>query len=126
MSVDCTDFRMYEPFPFNPIWFSHKFNGVALRYELGICIQTCLIVWKNAPWPPGDYPDLLIYQCYLKNNLLQGECAEADEGYRGDDTTRTPNDFEGRADWRKMKSLARARHKTINGMFKEFKILRNV
>ena len=57
----------------------------------------------------------------MKTQLLPGECVEADKGYRGDDTTRTPNDFEGRADWRKMKSLARARHETINGMIKEFK-----
>ncbi len=31
--VDGTDFKIYEPAPFNPKWWSHKLNCAGLRYE---------------------------------------------------------------------------------------------
>ena len=126
LTVDGSDFRIQEPRPFSPIWFSHKFNGPGLRYELGICISTGLIAWQNGPYPPGDLNDLEIYRLFLISHLNENECVEADEGYRGDDTTRVPSDFEGNEDWKRMKARAMARHETINAKFKEFNILRNV
>ena len=38
ISVDGTDCRIYEPEPFDTKWYSHKFNGPGLRYEIGVCI----------------------------------------------------------------------------------------
>lgn len=29
-----------------------------MRYEIGICIRTGFIVWKNGGYPCGAYPDL--------------------------------------------------------------------
>ena len=49
VTVDGTDFRIQEPIPFNRRWYSKKFNGPALRYEVGISINTGYIVWFNGP-----------------------------------------------------------------------------
>ena len=57
ISVDGTDFHIYEPTPFNRKWYSHKFKGPGVRYEIRRCIQTGDIVWVNGPFPCGAYPD---------------------------------------------------------------------
>ena len=40
ITVDGIDFRINEPKPFSKKWYSHKFHGPGLRYEIGVCIQT--------------------------------------------------------------------------------------
>ena len=35
-SLDGTDFRIREPSPFSTKWWSFKFNGPGLRYEIAI------------------------------------------------------------------------------------------
>ena len=40
ITVDGTDFKIKEPTPFSPTWYSQKHNGPGLRYEVGICIHT--------------------------------------------------------------------------------------
>ena len=57
ITVDGTDFRIQEPIPFNPKWYSHKFKGPGLRYEVAICIKTGCIVWVIGPFPAGEWPD---------------------------------------------------------------------
>ena len=125
MSVDGTDFSIQEPSPFDPMWYSHKIQGPAVRYEVGICIQTGWIVWTCGPFPAGDFPDLEIFKLGLKDELIRGEKVETDEGYRGDFNIRTPSDYEGNATWKIMKGQARARHETINRSLKEFNVLRS-
>jgi len=44
VSLDGTDFSIYEPTPFDAKWYSHKLNGPGLRYEIGICLRTGDIV----------------------------------------------------------------------------------
>jgi hypothetical protein len=51
--VDGTDFHIREPEPFDPEWYTKKFNGPGVRYEVGIAIQTGYIVWVNGPFKPG-------------------------------------------------------------------------
>ena len=123
MTVDCTDFLINEPQPWEPLWFSHKFNGPGLRYKMGVCIQTGWIVWINGPFPCGDFPDLEIFQLSLAETLPAGELVETDEGYSGDHV-RKPSDYEGRLEWRRMKKNAMARHETLNGRLKQFNILK--
>lgn len=55
MTVDGTDFCIEEQRLFNREWYSsHKFNGPAVRYEIGVCIQeTRWIVWVNGPFKAG-------------------------------------------------------------------------
>ena len=35
-SLDCVDFLIPEPWPFNTQWRSFKSNGPAVRYEIGL------------------------------------------------------------------------------------------
>ena len=123
MSVDGTEFKITEPSPFNPVWFSHKFQGPGLRYELGIAIQTGWICWLAGPFPPGEFNDQEIFKLGLMNYLSPGEKVEVDDGYRGPIPIRPKSDFGGNDEWMKMKAEACARHKTVNRNLKEFGIL---
>ena len=58
LTVDCSDFPIWEPTPFSQSWWSFKFNRAALCYELAVCIQTRLIAWVNRPFRPVYWPDL--------------------------------------------------------------------
>ena len=91
MSVDGTHFRIQEPKPFDPKWFSHKFNGPGLSYEVGIAISTGDIVWFNGPFP-ASVNDRTIFRCKLKKHLSVGEKVVADCGYERDSRTITPDD----------------------------------
>ena len=82
MSIDGTHFRINEPVPFDTLWYSHKFNGPGLAYELGLCIKTGNIVWYNGPFP-SKHPDISIFRANLKSLLLPGEKVVADLGYKG-------------------------------------------
>jgi len=122
ITVDGTDFKVHEPHPFDPAYYSHKLNHAGLRYEVGICIQTGWIVWINGPYPCGAWPDLRIAREALHGELDDGEMYIADGGYaEGNQHCFTPNGlntFE-----QKQMALARARHETVNGKFKVFKAL---
>jgi hypothetical protein len=123
--VDGTDFRIQEPTPFNKEWYSHKFKGPGLRYEVAICIQTGDIVWINGPFKPGKWTDLKIFRRNLKHHLAPQEMVEADKGYRGEEAVRTSDDVVSRAD-HKAKYRARARHETVNRRFKQWGCLKQV
>jgi hypothetical protein len=121
-TVDGTDFRIYEPSPFDPKWYSHKLKGPGIRYEVGVCIQTGSIVWVNGPYPCGAWPDLRIARDWLIYELDHDEKYLADGGYQdGRQYSETPNGLNN-AD-QKMKADARARHETVNSRFKNFGIL---
>lgn len=119
-SVDGTDFRIYEPKPFNPKWYSHKFKGPGLRYEVALCIATGHIVWVFGPFPCGSHPDLTIFRLRMKAALLPGEKVVADGGYR-DDACLLRTDVEG--EQRLLLATVRARQETVNRRFKQFFVL---
>ncbi|KAI2499167.1 hypothetical protein MHU86_15319 [Fragilaria crotonensis] len=83
VTVDGVDFPIEEPTPFDSQWFSHKFRGPGLRYEMAICIQTGDIVWVNGPYKCGKWPDVKIFKSRLMHLLGDDEMVEADRGYRG-------------------------------------------
>ena len=56
--VDVTDFWICEPKPFAKDFFSHKFGKAGLWYEVGVCIQTGLIVWSNGPFVAGMFNNI--------------------------------------------------------------------
>lgn len=60
VSLDGTDFRIREPQPFNKKWYSHKFKGPGIRYEIGISIVEGDIVWAVGGVPCGEWSDLKI------------------------------------------------------------------
>ena len=123
ITVDGTDFKIYEPAPFSPSWYSHKFRGPGIRYEVALSIQGGDIVWINGPFACGKWPDIRIFRQRLIYKLCNGEMAEADRGYRGEPTkVKTPVDYITLRE-RKRKCRARARQETVNRRFKQFGIL---
>jgi hypothetical protein len=122
--VDGIDFDIQEPTNFSSRWYSHKFRGPGLRYEIAVCIKTGKIVAFNGPFECVGWPDLKIFRNKLKWNLGPCEKVVADRGYRGDDKICIPDDFINNQHKRAM-SLARARHETINGRLKTWGILKD-
>lgn len=99
VTVDGSDFRICEPHPFSNKWYSHKYKGPGLRYEIAVNIQTGDIVWTNGPFPCGRYPDVKIFKQGLMLRLDPDELVEADKGYRNH-KVRMPDDFVSRSDKR--------------------------
>ena len=108
---------------FSPSWFSHKFNGPGVRYEICVSIVGGDIVWINGPFRCGAWPDLRIAREKLVHNLSRGEKIIADGGYQGEDCFDTPNGLNNQRS--KMVSNIRARHETINGKIKAFRVVSN-
>ena len=117
MFVDGTDFRILEPILFYRKWFSHKFKGPGLRYEIGLSIKDGIIVWAHGPFPCGAWPDLRIFRADLKHRLKHGEHVLTDAGYR-DERCKTTL-FENH----KFSSTVKARHETLNHRLKQFHVL---
>jgi hypothetical protein len=119
VSVDGTDFAIFEPIPFDPKWYSHKINGAGLRYEIAICIQTGEPVWINGPFPCGSWPDLRIARNALVDALDAGEYYLADGGYRdGNQYSVTPTGLHNFDD--RQKAVVRARHESLNKRYKDW------
>eukprot|EP00536_Pseudo-nitzschia_multiseries_P017516 jgi/Psemu1/225351/e_gw1.1596.9.1 len=121
MSVDGTDCPVFEPWPFSKKMYSHKFNGPAVKYEVGVCLKTGWIVWINGPFV-GSKNDGTIFKEGLSNLLHDNEAVEVDRDYRGDDKMKLPDVGFTRIE-RKMKSNARAQHETVNGRLKIFNVV---
>ena len=80
-------------------------------------------MWICGPFPPGDWPDLNIARHRITYRLDPGEKYLADGGYRDQyGYAETPTGRNN--DDQRMKAIARARHETINGLFKNFAIMR--
>ena len=132
MSVDGTDFRIQEPSTFDRKWFSHKFRGPGLRYEIGLAIQSDNIVWTSGPYPAGKWSDMRIFReglpKSLKDSLSDGERVEADKGYRGErDFVDLPDEcLGGDLVQRRSKANVRSRHESMNRLLKRFKCLHDV
>lgn len=117
ISVDGTDFRIEEPTPFSPKWFSHKFRGSGVRYELGVALGTTQIVWVNGPFPAGSYSDQRIFRTTLLQLLLENEKVLADRGYNGPAVVHDCLENDPNGD----KAAAyRATHERVNGKIKTF------
>lgn len=126
MTVDGTDFRIQEQRPFSRGWYSQKFNGPAVKYELAICIKTGDIVAFCGPFRGGEH-DLSIFRFRLKDALLPYERVIGDKGYRGDLKVVTPYLYDCEsAQHRRAMAVLRARHETINRRFKTYGALHDI
>lgn len=126
ITVDGTDFRIRQPTVFDKKYYSHKFHGPGLRYEVGVCIATGHLVWINGPYPCGSNPDIVIFRSALKWKLVFGERVEADKGYRGEPLfVSVPEDFQSEQH-KQSKNHARARHEQVNRRLKNFECLHQV
>lgn len=120
VTVDGTDFSIEEPSPFSPTWYSHKFKGPGVRYEVALSINGGDIVHINGPFACGSNPDISIFRQGLIHKLAPGEKVEADRGYRGEPQfVRIPADYQNDTQ-KHQKCRARARQETVNRRFKVF------
>lgn len=122
MSVDGTDFCIYESGPFDSKWYLHKFKGLGIWYKVGVAIQTGNIVWTNGWYPCGRYPDRKIARDVLNACLEKREKYVEDGGYR-DGCTYANTATGNRNDYQKNMAIVRARHETVNRHLKQFKVL---
>ena len=119
VSVDGSDFRIQEPSPFSKKWYSHKFHGPGLRYEVGVSVACGDIVSVNGPFPCGSFPDLRIFRSGMKKQLAKDELAIADGGYR-DSGCRKSGENPAMT---RLFSVIRARHEIMNRRMKHFNVL---
>ena len=119
-SVDATDCPIQEPTPFSSIWYSHKLNASALRYEVAVTLRNPEVCWVNGPWPAGQFSDLRIFRQDLKQNLDENEYVIADGTYADEKCFQPPGRFHPA---HKPLSLIRARHENLNSRLKVFNVL---
>ncbi len=110
-----------EPTPFDKKWYSHKFHGPGLRYEIGLSIYTGDIVWAYGGLPCGKWSDLKLARNTLIYALQPHEMVLADGGYNDPNYFRVPT---RNGDNLQIKQIL-ARHETVNGRFKQFRCLKN-
>ena len=129
VSVDGTHCPIMEP-RCDPSskWYSHKFNGPGLAYELAIAIHRDKVVWINGPFPASTH-DITIFRSKdnpadgLMARIPYGKRAVGDSGYGGEPEkvaiTRRGDD----AETKKFKARVKSRHENFNGRLKNFRIL---
>lgn len=129
LSVDGVDFMIQEPYPYtrgySKVWFSPKFKGPGLRYEIGVVIKTGDIAWLHGPFPCGKHNDCTIFKKSLATFLEEFERVEADDGYRAADPAKckSKSGFSMRNasdELKDMKNRVRARQETANKRIKQF------
>ena len=123
VSLDGTDFRINEPSQFDPAWYSHKFHGPGVRYEIGLCIQTGRIVWAHGGVPCGSWPDLSLARSAYTKAVAPNELTLADRGYSDTRYFYTPAHYPKTASQQKQ---IMARHETVNARLKQFGVLKQV
>lgn len=114
------DFQISEPMPFSSEWFSHKFKGPGLKYEVALALFSSRIIWHYGPFPCGSYPDMKIFRMTLEGKLDSDEVIIADKGYGGNKVIR-PDSVSGTDS--EFHQRARARHETVNKRLKLFHVL---
>jgi hypothetical protein len=70
VTVDGRDLRIYETTDFNTKWFSRKFHGPGICYEVAISMNGGQIVHIQGPYPAGKWPDIKIFrECFRGRKL---------------------------------------------------------
>ena len=129
ISVDGTDCPLINIFKSDgkpdKRYYSYKHKRAGLRYEIGLCIRSEIIVWIAGPYLPGEYNDLMIFRDGLRDMLDNGERVEADDGNLADcpDFCRCPGGLTSLRAQRRMRGRLRMRHEAINQRMKTFKCL---
>ena len=118
ISVDGTDCRIEEPSPFSTAWYSHKFNGPGVRYEVAVSIHNGYVMWANGPYTCGRFPDQNIFNLGLSKMLGNKERVIADSGYSG---LKCLKNYPGKPILHSRR--IRARNETVNRRFKHFNVL---
>eukprot|EP00171_Calliarthron_tuberculosum_P015926 IDg15926t1 len=114
VSVDGTEFSVFEPYSFDTGFYLHNLERAEIRYEVNISLDGD-IVWVNRPFQSGSCNDISIFRFNLKVALDLGERVVSDGGY-SDERCTSLKTFtqEGHA----FESEIRARHETVNAFQK--------
>ena len=110
------------------LFYSFKYKTSGVRYEIGLCILTGVIVWLNGPYECGLWPDISIFRNSLKSHLEPGERVEADDGYIGEapEYIKCPKSFTNPQETLFMQQRVRNRQETVNKRMKNWGILKQV
>ena len=108
-------------------YFTKKFRGSGVRYEIGICIRTGDIVWIFGPFLCGKYNDLQIFQMGIMQELDRGEKVIADKIYGAEAPlkVKAPGTIFVDPDSAEMEQAVRTRHEHVNRRFKQWGIMRD-
>jgi hypothetical protein len=106
-----------EPSEFSPKWYSHKFHGPGLWYELGLCIRTSELSGLTEVYLAEHGLIFVSPEMQLYIHVLDpGERIISDRGYRDQTFFDIPDVSED--DEQKWKILAR--QETVNRRIKQF------
>ena len=126
ISVDGTDCPIHEPRPFSRTWFSQKFKGPGVKYEVAIDVLTGDCVWISGPHKASKSDIKIFREDGLMAMIPEGRLAIADKAYRGEPgKVSYPNHLDKDA-VRELKKRIRARHETFNWRLKNFDVLHQV
>ena len=118
-----------EPSPFWKGWYSQKFRGPGLRYEVAVSLKQGDIVWINGPYE-CVWPDIKIFRDSLISFLDPFERVEADDGYVGEQPAKckTPGGFASHSDnvAGELRNRIRSRHETVNARLNYFGALKQL
>jgi len=127
-SVDGTHCRVMErqtpTYNRDNAYYSHKFHGAGLNYEVALHCYENKIVHIKGPDPAGR-GDKAAFRDELHGKIPAGSRAVADNGYRADDlddSLALPNAHAPKP-VRKFLQRARARHETLYSRMKVFSVL---
>ena len=130
VSTDATDCPIQEQIPFDRRWFTQKFNGPGVRYEVAVALRKSAIVHINGPFACGANPDARIFARKLEHKLhIAHERTFTDEGYWGHGDVCTYIDKNGLVNGRNSPRMRKtvvaiqARHETVFKRMKQFRIL---
>jgi len=132
ITVDGVHCQIEEPtlesFDENRKYYSHKFNGPALDYEIAMSVFAQKCVWINGPFPAGT-SDLKVFRQGLKQKIEDARASGikhrgiVDRGYEGEaECLSLPSSQDDEA-VRDFKGRALSRHETFNGRMKFFDCL---
>ena len=81
LTVDETDYEIAE---LGRSFYSHKFQHLALRYEIALRILTGDVYWVSSPYKDGKWSDIKVFRDSLMSHLEKEKRVEADDGYIGE------------------------------------------
>ena len=121
VSLDGLDCKIDEQKPFSRLWYSHKFKGPGLRYEIGLNMRSGFIVWAFGGYPCGEYNDLKLARELYVLSVNVGEKTVADKGYKDKKFFIMPDQQN-----KKVHERIMSRHETVNKRLRQFSVLRQV
>jgi hypothetical protein len=133
-SVDGTHCRIFEPRT-DPgsKWYSHKFNGPGVAYEVVIALHSTNVISVRGPFPASIH-DITVFRGGRKDEFPKnpaavifktkaGQRVIGDSGYEGEHEKVAITREGDSVEVKKFKARAKARHESFNSRLKSFQIL---